>query len=123
TADGALRNKIRINLAISEFNSGDVERAAELLQQVLEETEERGELINHGFAAVNLAYIMLEKKEPREAEKLAAKALEIGEKLNLELLKAPALVNLGMAEIALGNEEGRRKVAMGEERYALLRAK
>ncbi|MEM3396881.1 MAG: tetratricopeptide repeat protein [Thermoplasmata archaeon] len=122
TPDGGIKNKIRINLAISEVNLGKREKAAALLHNVLKETEDTGELINYGFAAVNLAHVLLEEK-PEEAETLASKALKIAEKLDLELLEAPALINLGKAEIALGREEeGKRKVAMGEEKYALLRA-
>ncbi|MCX8174236.1 MAG: tetratricopeptide repeat protein [Thermoplasmata archaeon] len=123
TADGAIKNKIRINLAISEVNVGEVGKASRLLQEVLAETEAAGEIINHGFAAVNLAHIMLEQDAGRAAE-LAARALEIAEKLNLEMLEAPALINLGKAEIALGREgEGRRKVERGERKYAELRQK
>jgi hypothetical protein len=61
---------------------------------------------------------MLERGNYPDAERLAQDALHVGQKLNLGLLIAPSLINLGKAQKGLGKiEEGERNIALGEERY------
>ena len=116
--DGSIRNKIGINLAIAHAKSGNLSLACNNLEKIMKISRENGELINYGFAAVNLADIMLERGNYPDAERLAQDALHVGQKLNLGLLIASSLINLGKAQKGLGKiEDGERNIALGEERY------